>query len=419
MPAEAAVCFLHLMGGKDGLRQGIPRGATIRGMSPLAQSSLRTRARRDESNPASWTDAPCAHVTRLVARILDVPIALLSLPRADEYRFRVNIGLDGYESVPCRISFCAYTMLGTDVLVVPDARIDDRFERNPLVLGAPHIVSYVGVPLISSRGVTLGTLCAIDHKPRAFSATQLDQLRDVARIASWLLESEAVPRDEQLLEATTLLRQLEEQRAAERERLAITLHEGVAQDLFALRLQLQRLRTSSAWRPEGNGEAVAAGAAFTRALDRCIGDVCEIANGLANEGPTQLRIAEAIRLHAQDIAHESGLEIQMHEVGAGKELDSATRLLVLRVAREALANIARHARACHVSIILENTDRELRLRVEDDGVGASTDVLSDAGAPYLASLRERASAAGGALNVGRNVRGGTTLCLQLPTRVAG
>ena len=94
MPAEAAVCFLHLMGGKDGLRQGIPRGATIRGMSPLAQSSLRTRARRDESNPASWIDAPCVHVTRLVARILDVPIALLSLPRADEYRFRVNIGLD-------------------------------------------------------------------------------------------------------------------------------------------------------------------------------------------------------------------------------------------------------------------------------------------------------------------------------------
>jgi signal transduction histidine kinase len=206
-----------------------------------------------------------------------------------------------------------------------------------------------------------------------------------------LLESEAVPRDEQLLEATTLLRQLEEQRAAERERLAITLHEGVAQDLFALRLQLQRLRTSSAWRPEGNGEAAATGAAFTRALDRCIGDVCEIANGLTSEGPRRLRIAEAIRLHAQDIAHESGLEIQMHEVGAGKELDSATRLLVLRVAREALANIARHARACHVSIILENTDRELRLRVVDDGVGASTDVLSDAGAPYLASLRERAS----------------------------
>lgn len=391
----------------------------MQGMAPLAKSSFRTPARRDESNPASWADAPCAHVTRLVARILDVPIALLSLPRADEYRFRVNIGLDGFESVPCRISFCAYTMLGTDVLVVPDARVDVRFERNPLVLGAPHIVTYVGVPLISSRGVTLGTLCAIDHQPRTFAASQLDQLRDVARIAGWLLENEAAPRDETLVEAATLLRQFEDERAAERERLAITLHEGVAQDLFALRLQLQRLRTSGAWRPEGNGEAAATGTAVTRALDRCIADVCEIANGLANGGPTRLRIAEAIRLHAQEIAHESGLEIQMHEVGASTELDSATRLLVLRVAREALANIARHARACHVSIILECTDRELRLRVVDDGVGGSTDMLSDAGAPCLTSLRERASAAGGTLNVGRNVRGGTTLCLLLPTRVAG
>jgi hypothetical protein len=87
------------------------------------------------------------HVTRLVARILDVPIALLSLPRADEYRFRVNIGLDGYESVPCRISFCAYTMLGTDLLVVADARIDvSKGTCGSLALRTSF---YVGVPLIS------------------------------------------------------------------------------------------------------------------------------------------------------------------------------------------------------------------------------------------------------------------------------
>jgi signal transduction histidine kinase len=265
----------------------------------------------------------------------------------------------------------------------------------------------------------MGTLCAIDRQPRAFTASQLDQLRVVARIAAWILETEAAPRDDRLVEATTLLRQLEEERAAERERLAITLHEGVAQDLFALRLQLQRLQTSSASRPAGRDETAAAGIELTHALDRSIGDVCEIASGLAASAPARFRIAEAIRQHAQDIAQQSGLEIQVHEVGASLQLDSATRLLVLRVAREALANITRHARACHVSIILENSGRELRLRVVDDGAGASLDVLPDASAQILAGLNERTSAAGGTLSVGRNMRGGTTLCLQLPTGVAG
>jgi signal transduction histidine kinase len=362
---------------------------------------------------AAWADAPCAHVTRLVAGILDVPIALLSLPRADEYRFRVNIGLDGFESVPCRISFCAYTMLGTDVLVVPDARADARFQHNPLVLGAPHIVSYVGMPLVSSRGVTLGTLCAIDHQPRTFSSAQLDQLRGVARIAAWLLETETSAREGQSTTAT-MARRLREDRALERSRLAVALHEGVAQDLFALRLQLQQLRNLGAWRAEADSDAAAATAAFTRALDRSISDVCEIANGLQSRDPDNLHVAEAIRQHALDVAGQTGLEIQMHDVGTPAHLDSGTRLLVLRVAREALAGIARHARACNVSIILESSAQSIRLRVVDDGVGGGTDVFPGSDVPYMASLRERAVAAGGSLTLGRNVRGGTTLCLQLP-----
>lgn len=225
-------------------------------MTALPEDS--TQPALPQNGPAAepWAQVPCAHVTRLVASFLDMPIALLSLPRAEEYAFRANIGLEGYESVPCRISFCAYTMLRTDVLVVPDAREDARFRGNPLVLGEPHIVAYVGAPLISSRGATLGTLCAIDRRPRTFSASQLDQLRDFARLAAWLLEAEA---------------QLQDTVVAERERLAMVLHEGVAQDLFALRLQLQQLSNA--------GEA-AAGTAFSQALDRSINDICDLADGL-------------------------------------------------------------------------------------------------------------------------------------------
>jgi signal transduction histidine kinase len=343
-------------------------------------------------------------------------VALLSLPRAEEYRFRVNIGLDGLESVPSRISFCAYTMLGTDLLVVADARTDLRFYQNPLVVGPPHIISYVGAPLVSSRGITLGTLCAIDHQPRTFTSTQLEQLRDVARIAAWLLEAESASPVVQP-ESGTWTRQLEDSHAFERERLAIALHEGVAQDLFALRLQLQQLRTSPAWRPDGNEHAVAAGAAFTRALDRSIGDVCEIANGLLPQGPAHVRVVEAIRQQAMEVARRTGLEIRVHEIGAAEEIDAGTRVLLLRVAREALASAARHARACHVNVSLECSPQALKLRVVDDGVVVGPDALSHAAEAGLAGLSGRAGAVGGTLHLERNARGGTTLTLYLPRAI--
>jgi len=337
-------------------------------------------------------------------------VALLSLPRADEYRFRVNIGLDGFEAVPCRISFCAYTMLGTDVLVVEDARVDGRFHQNPLVLGAPHIVAYVGVPLISSRGAMLGTLCAIDHVPREFTPAQLDQLRGVARIAAGLLDAEvAIP--EESSASATLAQRLRDDHDAERERLAMALHEGIAQDLFALRLKLQQLRNSSAWRPEADAGAAAD---FTRALDRSISDVCEIANGLQLKVPASLHIADSLRNHARDVALQTGLEIQVHETGAPMILDSATRLLVLRAAREALSNIARHARACNVNIILENTAQAICLKVVDDGAGMGAGPLSTLALLPQSGVRECAIAAGGSLTFGRNVRGGTTMLLKLP-----
>jgi signal transduction histidine kinase len=371
-----------------------------------------TRSVTAPSAPA-WADVPCAQVTRLVASTLDVPVALLSLQRAEEYRFRVNIGLDGYESVPCRISFCAYTLLGTDLLVVPDARVDDRFRQNPLVLGAPHVIAYVGAPLISSRGARLGTLCAIDRQPRTFTPAQLEQMRDLARIAAWLLESEA---DRTSPQATPLISDIlaEADGSAERERLAIALHEGVAQDLFALRLQLQRIRDSSAWRPEADASAARAGIALTRALDRSISDVCEIANGLLARGPGRLGIVEAIHQQAEKIARRTGLEIQVHEVGVVDRIDAGTRLLLLRATREALANAAQNARVCNVNVTLECGSQVLRLRVVDDGVGPGADANSLEAQAGLAGLRERACAAGGTVHVERNTRGGTTLCLQLP-----
>ncbi len=72
-----------------------------------------------------------------------------------------SVGIDERET-PRPTSFCAHAMLEPEPMVVPDAKLDPRFESNPLVTGHPHIRFYAGAPLISHEGAPLGSLCVID-----------------------------------------------------------------------------------------------------------------------------------------------------------------------------------------------------------------------------------------------------------------
>lgn len=128
-------------------------------------------------------------LARLAARQLDVPIALVSLMDAERQWFKACLGL----SVPGTsrdVAFCAYTILGTETMDVPDATADARFAANPLVTGAPGIRSYVGVPLTVEDGLSLGTLCLIDTKPRPpLSDHQRSMIADIAAAVVDLLRA--------------------------------------------------------------------------------------------------------------------------------------------------------------------------------------------------------------------------------------
>ncbi len=120
--------------------------------------------------------------TRLAKKILDVPIALVSLIDSDRQWFKSCDGLDVRET-PREVSFCGHTILDGKLLIVNDALQDERFADNPLVLGEPYIRFYAGYPLSYGNGIKLGTLCVIDTKPRAFDSNQLDSFKDLALLA--------------------------------------------------------------------------------------------------------------------------------------------------------------------------------------------------------------------------------------------
>ncbi len=116
--------------------------------------------------------------TRLAKHLFRVPIALVSLVDAQRQWFKSRQGLDATETSRT-VSFCGHAILGQDLMMVPDARRDERFVDNPLVTEDPSIRFYAGYPISSPDGAKIGTLCIIDREPRMLSDEEIRSLSDL------------------------------------------------------------------------------------------------------------------------------------------------------------------------------------------------------------------------------------------------
>ncbi|MDO9182461.1 MAG: ATP-binding protein [Bacteriovorax sp.] len=158
-------------------------------IKPLIPINEKTRIEALKSYQILDTGAE-AHfdaITKMAALICDVPICLISLVDENRQWFKSTVGLSVSET-PRDISFCGHAINQTEIYYVEDARLDKRFQNNPLVTGEPNVLFYAGKPLIDQAGNSIGTLCVIDHKPRKLSQTQLEQLKMLGEQAIYLIE---------------------------------------------------------------------------------------------------------------------------------------------------------------------------------------------------------------------------------------
>src|SRR3954452_20176046 len=159
--------------------------------------------------------------TRLAAMIIDVPITLFTVVTETKQHFRSQYGLEEplatTRETPISHSFCQYVVLSRAPLEVTDAREHPTTRGNPAIEEL-QVIAYLGVPLINRRGETLGSLCAIDHRPREWQERDRIVLKDLAAATVTEIElrrttQEAVELAERLQDA---LRRLGERRGPTR-----------------------------------------------------------------------------------------------------------------------------------------------------------------------------------------------------------
>lgn len=126
-------------------------------------------------------------LSKLVAEICDAPICLINLIDEKRQWFKSKVGLDIQET-PREISFCQHCILDNQLMEVPDATKDVRFEQNPLVVDGPKLQFYAGMPLIDQEGYAIGTICIADYQPRTLTTLQKQTLQTMAQTVMQLIE---------------------------------------------------------------------------------------------------------------------------------------------------------------------------------------------------------------------------------------
>jgi diguanylate cyclase (GGDEF)-like protein len=166
---------------------------------PAVLDGVRLAALRDTELLDGEPDEAFERLNRLAVELLGVPVSLVSLVDEDRQFFAGQVGLPepwaSYRETPLSHAFCQHVVNKDEPLIVEDARSDPLVSDN-LAVKDLGVIAYAGMPMRMSDGNVLGSFCAIDSQPHRWSEHDLQILRDLASVASNLIElrhAHAVP----------------------------------------------------------------------------------------------------------------------------------------------------------------------------------------------------------------------------------
>ena len=264
----------------------------------------------------------------------------------------------------------------------------------------PDMRSFLGVPIVAPEGVIGAFYLTEKEGADDFSATDQEVIELLAAHAAIAITN-----------ARLYERSRELSILAERNRLALELHDAVSQKLFSLVLTAEAAGTLL----DRDADAVAARAQVAKVQESARSALDELRSLIFELRPPDLArdgLCGALRKHVEVVRPLLPQAIEL-DLEADLDVEPARAREILRIAQEALANALRHAEAEHVWVRLGAEDGRLVLEVRDDGVGFDPDAAAVRSRRLgLTSMEERAQRLGGRLTLRSEPGAGTTVRLE-------
>ena len=268
----------------------------------------------------------------------------------------------------------------------------------------PPMESFLGVP-VTVTGTVVGRLY-LTNKQGAVEFGPDDQ----ALVETFALHAGIAIENARLHEQVQRLAVVDE-----RDRISRELHDSVIQMIYAVTLSLDDVPELVLTAPEEASQRV------DDAVDALHGVIRDIRHFIFGLRPLLLdsgSLNEGLHSLADELQRNTATEIAIHGM-APDDLPLPVVADLLAIAREALANVARHARAKEALIAVSVTDGMVVLQITDDGVGMTADRPLDRGHNGLANMRARADALGGAFAVDSQPGSGTRIIVTVPVSGRG
>jgi len=128
-------------------------------------------------------------MAELASFICQTPIAMINLIDRDKHHIKFKVGTNMNEMIK-EDTFCQYISSGSQMMIIPNALKDQRFYDNPLVVNAPFIRFYAGMPLITQSGITIGSICVMGRVPKDLTSSQKQRMRVLCKRVVEMLELE-------------------------------------------------------------------------------------------------------------------------------------------------------------------------------------------------------------------------------------
>lgn len=269
----------------------------------------------------------------------------------------------------------------------------------------PPMTSFLGVP-VTARGRPVGHVYLTDKQDAAEFTVADERLVEMFALHAGIAMDNARLHDQ--VRALAVVE--------ERDRIGRDLHDGIIQSLYAVSLSLEDLPDIVREAPDEADERV------DRAIDAIqltIRDIRSFIYGLVPDSLGDADLVPALAAHAEEFRRNTMVEVDLAiEPGAGAGLSGEARHHLLQLAREALSNAARHARASSLRVTLRAGDGTAGplLEIADDGVGFDQATAAGAAAGHrgLQNMRARAEALGARLEIDSRPLGGTRIIVELP-----